>query len=43
MVDTLVNNKAELAAVAPHLQEFSAVALHKKFNTPSICDITPAR
>jgi TRAP-type uncharacterized transport system substrate-binding protein len=34
MIDTLVENKADLAAVAPHLQEFSAAALHKKFNMP---------
>jgi uncharacterized protein len=34
MIDTLANNKADLAAVAPHLQEFSAAALHKKFNMP---------
>jgi TRAP transporter TAXI family solute receptor len=34
MIDTLVNNKADLAAVAPHLQEFSVAALHKKFNMP---------
>jgi TRAP transporter TAXI family solute receptor len=34
MIDTLVNNKADLAAIAPHLQEFSAAALYKKFNMP---------
>jgi hypothetical protein len=34
MIDTLVKNKADLAAVAPHLQEFSAAALYKKFNMP---------
>jgi TRAP-type uncharacterized transport system substrate-binding protein len=30
----MVENKADLAAIAPHLQEFSAAALHKKFNMP---------
>jgi TRAP transporter TAXI family solute receptor len=34
MIDTLVDNKADLAAIAPHLQEFSAAALYKKFNMP---------
>jgi hypothetical protein len=38
MIDMLVNNKADLAAVAPHLQEFSAAALHKKFNMPYHAD-----
>ena len=31
IIDTLVNNKADLVAVAPHLREFSAAALYKKF------------
>jgi uncharacterized protein len=34
MIGTLVENKADLVAIAPHLQEFSAAALHKKFNMP---------
>jgi TRAP transporter TAXI family solute receptor len=32
MVDTLLKNKAELVAVAPHLREFEPRSLYKKFN-----------
>jgi hypothetical protein len=32
MVDTLLKNKADLVAVAPHLREFEAKSLYKKFN-----------
>jgi TRAP transporter TAXI family solute receptor len=32
MVDTLVKNKAELAAIAPHLRTFDPARLYKKFN-----------
>jgi TRAP transporter TAXI family solute receptor len=31
MIDTLVNNKADLVAIAPHLREFDPAALYKSF------------
>jgi uncharacterized protein len=34
IIDTLASSKAELAAVAPHLQEFTPAALYKTFNMP---------
>jgi len=34
IIDTLANNKADLVAVAPHLQEFDPAALYKTFNMP---------
>jgi TRAP transporter TAXI family solute receptor len=34
IIDTLVKNKADIVAVAPHMREFTAEAMHKKFNMP---------
>jgi uncharacterized protein len=34
IIDTLAKNKADLAAVAPHLQDFDPAALYKTFNMP---------
>jgi hypothetical protein len=34
VIDTMVKNTADIVAVAPHMREFSAEAMHKKYNMP---------
>jgi TRAP-type uncharacterized transport system substrate-binding protein len=34
IIDTLVKNKPELVAVAPHMRTFNPAVLYKKFNMP---------